>query len=145
MSTQYTEIFGRFSIKIKDYTLDKLYVSSVSDYNDYLTGFLLNTIPKFAECSTDLTDRDDTTMVFNNTLTELEEEILANMMALEWAGRETKKLQNMERVLGSNDFKLYSGANSLRENRNLYNDIREEVDALISSYTWGNADIEGDF
>lgn len=145
MSTQYTEVFGRFAIKIKDYTLDQLYVSSVCDYNDYVAGFLKNAIPKFKECVTDLSDRDDTAMVFNNTLTELEEEILANMMALEWVGRETKKLQNMERTLGSSDFKLYSGANSLRENRNLYNDTREEVDALISNYTWGNADIEEDF
>ncbi|GAH23872.1 unnamed protein product, partial [marine sediment metagenome] len=73
---------------------DQLYVSSVCDYNDYVAGFLKNAIPKFKECVTDLSDRDDTAMVFNNTLTELEEEILANMMALEWVGRETKKLQN---------------------------------------------------
>ena len=144
MSTNFTDVFERFAMKIKDYTLDTLYTSSVSNYNTYLKGFLLNAVPKFSECVTDLSDRNDTTMVFNNTLSELEEEVLANMMVLEWTGREVRKLENLQRTLGDGDFKLHSGANSLREARLLKESTQEEMDNLIVNYGWESLDFDED-
>lgn len=145
MSTNYTNIFERCTMKFKDYQLDKLYLYDYDGYNDYLKGFLKSAIARFHECNTDLTDRNDTTLVFNNTLTELEEEILANMIVQEWTGKELRSAEDLRRTLGDTDFKLYSGANSLKEKRNLNNDTKEEVDKLITEYTWKNADFDEDF
>jgi hypothetical protein len=145
MATPYTNIFERFSMKLKDCELDKLYSADVDDYNSYLTGFLLNAIPKFTECRTDLSDRDDVALQFNNTLTELEEEILANMIVLEWTGKELRAAQDLRRTLGDADFKLYSGANNVKEKRNLNNDTKEEIDKLINKYGWDFVDVETDF
>lgn len=145
MSTAYTNIFERCTMKFKDYQLDKLYLADVNSYNDYLKGFLKSAIAKFTECETDLSDRNDTTLVFNNTLTELEEEILANMIVLEWTGKELRSAEDLRRTLGDSDFKLYSGANSLKEKRNLYNETREEVDKLINDYAWKTIDFDENF
>ena len=148
MSTLYTNIFERFTMKTKDWTLDRLYLSSVTTYNEYVRGFLLNAIPKFAyDCQTDISssNRDDSAMIFNDTLTELEEEILATMMGLEWTSREVKSLENLQRTLGDKDFKLHSGANALRQNKELQADIREEVDSLIVQYSWQRVDFDEDF
>jgi hypothetical protein len=147
MATAYTEVFERFAMKVKDYELDALYTLSVSDYNTYIRGFLVNAIPKFAyDCITDIssTARDDTTMVFTNTLAELEIEILAQMMVVEYVGREVRKLEDMRRSLGDSDFKLTSGANSLRENKGLLVNTKEDLSSLIVQYTWENADFDED-
>lgn len=145
MNTPFTNVFERFAMKIKDYNLDRLYTSSVTDYNTYLKGFLLNVIPKFKQCETDLSDRDDTTMVFNNTLSEEEELILSDMMVLEWTGREVRKLENLQNTLGDADFKIYSGAMLLSQGRKLLIDTKEEIDSLLTDYSWDNIDFDGDF
>lgn len=145
MSTPFTNVFERFAMKVKDYNLDRLITSSETDYNVYLRGFLLNTIPKFKKCEIDLTDRDDDTMVFNNTLTEEVELILADMMVLEWTGKEVKKLENLQTILGDTDFKLYSGAMLLSQSRKLLNDIKEDIDNLLTEYSWDNIDFDEDF
>ena len=142
MSTPYSNIFGRFALKVKDYNLDRLYTSSVSAYEDFLSGYLLNAVPKFSECRTDLSDRDEGTKTFNNTLSEQEEEILAEMMVVEWTEQNTMKSEDMNRILGDSDFKLYSGANSLRENRKLRDDAISKSDKLRTDYTWSNFQYE---
>lgn len=132
-------------MKFKDYQLDALYLSDVDAYNNYLLGFLKSAIAKFYDCEQDLTDRNDSTLLFNVTLTELEEEVLANLIILEWTGKELRSAEDLRRTLGDGDFKLYSGANSLKEKRNLNNDTREEVDKLITEYSWSNANLDEDF
>jgi hypothetical protein len=147
MSTPYSEVFERFSTKVKDYELDALFTLSEADYETYILNYLLSAIPKFMYDSvTDIskTARNDTTKVFTNDLKELEVEILACMMVEEHIGREVRKLEDMRRVLGDHDFKLTSGANSLRENKDLLITIKEDINALVTDFSWREADIEGD-
>lgn len=147
MGTPYQDVFDRFSMKAKDYELDALFASSETNYNTYIKGFLIGAIPKFAyDCETDISTsaRDDTTMVFNNTLLELEIEILAQMMIREYVQREVVKLEDMRRILGDSDFNLTSGANSLRENKGLLVNIGEDLSSLIVQYSWENVDFDED-
>lgn len=140
--TNFTDIFGRFSIKIQDYALDKLFQQSESAYNNYIKGFLLNAIPKFTECKSSLSDRDDANMKFNSTLSELEQEILACMMVIEWCEREEKNILDIRLGLNDDEFKRYAEANNLREKRALKIENKEAVDKLIVSYGYATIDFD---
>jgi hypothetical protein len=82
MSTPYSEIFNLFLFNIQDYNIDNMYESSTDDFETYSLNFLLKAISNFNNCQQDLSNRNDTTRVFNVTLTLTEKNILANYMTL---------------------------------------------------------------
>lgn len=143
MSTAYSNIFERFAIGVEDYDLDALYSSSVDSYEVYLTGLLRKAIVKFSRCSTDIskTARDDTARVFTNTLTDYEEEVLANLMLIEWFTKEINRVEDMRMGLNSTDFKRYSEAQNLTAKTNRLKQLRIDVDGLIVDYTYDTADL----
>lgn len=140
MGTPYQNIYSRFSIKVDDITLDTLFKSSIIDYEQYLLGWLRSAIPKFSKCRVNLQERDDTTQLFNHTLTEKEEEILAFLMQVEWSEKEVKNVIDMRLALTTNDFKRYAESNNLIAKINLQNHLIERADALIVGYTYENYD-----
>lgn len=140
LSTPYTNIFSRFSIKVQDYTLDSLYTASTPSYNNLLLGWLKSAIPKFSRCVTNisLSARDDVGMSFTNTLTETEEEILSLLMRNEWIEKEVGNILEMRSYMGDSDFRRYSEANNLKEKRELKTMYIEESDRMIVQYTFDN-------
>lgn len=141
MSTSYANIFGRFAISIQDYELDRLYALSLTLYEEYLTGFLKSAVVKFKRCSNDLSDRDDVLRVFNQTLTEEEEEILSVLMQVEWFTREVNRIMDIRLGLNNTDFKRASEAMNLKEKRERLKQLKEDVDRLIVDYTYNKADL----
>lgn len=79
---------------------------------------------------------------FSAALTTLEEEILANMMVLEWISEKVHHSDLLEQTLGTRDFQLYSQANHLKELRELEDKIERKVDKLIVNYTYYGGDLE---
>lgn len=75
---------------------------------------------------------------FTEDLTELEEEIIANMMVLEWLKPNINHMDLLEAKLGSKDFQMFSPANMLKELRELKKDTELEIDNLIVKYTYNN-------
>ncbi len=140
MSTAYQNIYQRFAIKVEDYTLDALFQSSIPNYEAYLLGWLKSAIPKFTKCVQNLTDRDDSAQVFNQTLSEKEEEILAFLMQIEWSEKEVKNVNEMRLALSSSDFKRYAESNNLKVKIDLQNQLIERADAMIVEYTYENFD-----
>ena len=134
--TSYIEIYEKFAIKISDYTLDKMYIASTPTYNAYVKGFLINAIPKFTTCNQDLSLRDDTTSTFSIVLTDLEKEILATGMVIEWLSKEVHSILELRRYLSDSDFKLYSESNNLREKRELLNVSEERLEKLKNQYNY---------
>lgn len=134
MGTTYTQIFEIFATKIQDYTLDTLFTSSVTNYENYLLGFLKSAITNFNKCTQDLTNRDDIAKVFNITLTGLEQEILACQMTVEWMGKEIKNIRDMRLGLNDGDFKRYAESQNLKAKIDLQNQMIETVDKKIVEY-----------
>ena len=141
MGTSYSNIFERFAIKVQDYTLDKLYASSVTAWEDYLLGFLKSGIAKFIpKCKQDLTNRTDASKTFGITLTEIEEEILAGLMEIEWMEKETKNIRDMRLALNDTGaMRRYAESANLSAKEDSLINLKERVDKMIveySYYTW---------
>lgn len=75
---------------------------------------------------------------YTEDLTELEEEIVANMMVLEWLKPKVNHMDLLEYRLGSKDFQMFSPANFLKELRELKKDTELEIDSLIVKYSYNN-------
>lgn len=138
--TPYQNIYARFALKVQDYTLDELFAKSLEDYESYLRGWLKSAITKFSKCLQDLTDRNDEEQVFNIELTELEEEILATLMEVEWSEKEVKNIMEIRLALSDSDYRRYAEANNLRAKLALQNQLIERADRLIVEYTYANYD-----
>lgn len=134
MATPYQDIFDLFMFGVQDYNLDDLYDLSPTDLETFLTGFLKTAIPKFRGCRSDLSLRDDTTKTFSIDLTENEQDILVNLMKVEWLRREVNDILQMQQKATDTDFKVYSEANNIKEKNNLLNSARETVEQQISNY-----------
>jgi len=136
LSTPYANIYNRFLQKIKnDYVLSATYQSSITDFESLLLGWLKSAIPKFKKCQNNLTDRNDTSQQFNSTLTEEEEEILSGLTLYEWTTKEVNNILDIQGKLNDTDFKLYAEANNLRAKLVWQDNIKQENDRLIISYT----------
>ncbi len=72
---------------------------------------------------------------FTGDLTELEQEIVANMMVLEWLSPSINHMDFLEYRLGSKDFQQFSPGNQLKELKGLRKDTLSEIDTLIVKYT----------
>lgn len=140
MATTYSQIFERFLTGVQDYNIDKLYSISPADMETYLTSFLIRAVPKFRGCLVNLSDRDDTTGQFNIDLSEIEQEILSQLITVEWLVKEVNDLKQMQQKLNDTDFRTYSEANNLKEKNNHMNATRERVEQLIVNYQIDNFD-----
>lgn len=134
MSTPFSKVFERFQQKIQDYTIDQIYVSSVEAYENYLSGFLKSGLVKFFHCKKDLLSRDDLMREFLIDLTELEQEILANLMLVEWLEKEVNNIMEMRLAISSSDFKRYAESQNLKEKSTLKDKSQENADYLMMQY-----------
>lgn len=75
---------------------------------------------------------------FAEDLTELEQEIIANMMVLEWLKPNINHMDLLEAKLGSKDFQQFSPSGHLKELKGLKKDTELEIDNLIVKYTYNN-------
>nr|WP_145401465.1 hypothetical protein [Paenibacillus xylanexedens] len=138
--TPYVNIYERFSIKIQDYMLDEMFRESSDTYEDYIVGFLKAAVAKFTYCRKNLADRDEDIKCFNVTLSELEEEILAEMMKVEWMDKEVNNVLEMRLALNNSDFKRYAESNNLKAKMDLRDNIQERVNNLIVQYSYSSYD-----
>lgn len=136
MSTSYQKVYEKFTQKISDYMFDGMLQSEAEEY---FLGYLKNAIPKFIQCEKDLTQRDDTIGEFIEDLTELEQEILAFMMVLEWVQPKINHADLLELRLGTKDFNTFSSANQLKELKELKKEIQKEINDLIILYSYNKS------
>jgi hypothetical protein len=134
MATLYDEIYDLALVTIRDYKLDELYTLSPTDFGTYMEGFLIRAIPKFTNCSTNLDDRDDTLKKFNNTLSGIEKNILAELTIITWFEREVQNVTQFNLHLNDTDFKRYAESNNLKEKQNYLAHLREVVAQDMVSY-----------
>lgn len=101
--TSYKSIFERFCFKIKDYVLLEL---NDSDVFAACVVWMNAAIPKIRRMTNDLSDRDDEIMSFNSELTEIEQEVIANMMIAEWLEPQINSQNYTNQFYGGKEEKL---------------------------------------
>jgi hypothetical protein len=137
MSTPYSDIYDLYSGMVTDYEFLKL---TVPQQDDILEGWLLSAIGEFDKSKTDLSDRDETSKQFNQTLTDKEKKILAKYILCEWLSPKLYTLENLQNHLTSKDFSTYSPANLLKEIRELHSKAFKEANMSKMSYSHSNFD-----
>lgn len=138
MGTPYFEIYDLFLQKINDISIAQ---KTDSQIEELLEGYLKSAIGKFYLCKKDLSNRDNIVKQFNVDLDDMEKEILANLMVIEWIQPKLYNVSLLRQTMATKDFKIYSQANHIEELINLKNDKIYETDKLIIAYTFKD-DIE---
>ena len=101
--TSYKSIFERFCFKIKDFVLLNL---DDSDVFEACRVWMDAAIPKIRRLTNDLSDRDNEIMTFNSDLTEIEQEVIANMMIAEWLEPQINSQNYTNQFYGGKEEKL---------------------------------------
>lgn len=142
--TPFQNVFERFSLKNQDYILDRLFALQQSTpatpvYDDFLSGLLRASIPKFVQCVQSL-GVNYSTYTFNVVLSDLEEEILACIMKAEWFEYQVADVRQISNALSDTDFKRFSEAQNMTAKEKLYKSNCERYDKLIVEYGYANVD-----
>lgn len=140
MSTPFSNIFERFQSKVQDYFLDELFTTNIDGYENYLTTLMKSALTNFDNCKKNLSDRDDTNKVFNETLTEKEEEIIAVLTLVQWFEKEVNNIMDMRLALTSTEFKRYAEANNLKAKSDARDRALERAEKLMVDYSLLNFD-----
>lgn len=138
MSTPYYVVDNSFLNKITDdYLLTLIDENLYKLIGDYRTSASV----RFKQCKK-LQDRDDELKQYNQTLTDEEVEILANLMILEWLKPQINSIELLKQSMSTKDYKLTSQAEHLLRLNNLKSSTIAEVDSLIVSYTYSNNSLD---
>ena len=128
--TSYKSIFERFCFKIKDYVLLNL---DDSDVFEACRVWMDAAIPKIRRLTNDLSDRDNEIMAFNSDLTEIEQEVIANMMIAEWLEPQINSQNYTNQFYGGKEEKFFAQSTHLNTLMNLKKEKRIETNKLIRS------------
>lgn len=134
MSTPFGKVFDSFLSKIED----DLYANDQFDAETDMTKLLNAAIIQFQFPKVDIFDKDDSLKQFNVDLSIYEIEILSNLMTLEWVKRQIKSVKLVQQMIGDKDFRLTSQANHLKVLIDLKSEAENEVNSLITKYSYTN-------
>jgi len=137
MATSFNEIYDQFSMFVKDYNLIALYNASVSDYEIYLSGWLIPAISDFKNCNQSLAYTSST---FTETLSTENIKILALLMKKYWLKKEINDITQMNLHVQDRDFKTFAEANNMLEKRKTYQGELEELSQQLVEYTLATTD-----
>jgi ABC-type uncharacterized transport system ATPase subunit len=139
MGTSLSEIVDLFQFLQQDYKLTALYESSGSTtFVTYHEPWLLMAIDDFEPICTQVLTYDSGSQIFSVTLTQKNQNILAQIMVLYWLQKEVHNVLQMNNLITDKDFRTFSAAQNLREKRELLNAKREEISQLLLNYGYKN-------
>jgi len=135
VATPYSEIIDLTMMRLTNYELDILKTTSPTNFNTYMTGFMVSGLSNFNNCAQNLSDRNDTTMTFNITLTDAEKDILSLLTSIQVMEKEIFDIRQIRGMIQDNSTaKRASEANLLKEKTSLYNTWKEECDIKKARY-----------
>lgn len=140
MPTSFDTIIDLALNLLEDYRLIKLYNQSDKKFISKCDGWLVAAVPEFTRCFQSL-DYDLTLRQFNNTLTNIEISILADLWILQWFKTETQNTTKFNALLqSSGSFKSHSAAQNLKEKSSYLDGLREKVEQKMTNYQIQNLD-----
>lgn len=137
MGTPYSTIYKRFLQKITDYKLLSL---PEEDVEEILYGYLISSIVKFKKIQSDLSKRDDEQQCFEDTLLDVEIEILALQMVCEWVEPQLNNELYTKQFIGTKEEKFFAQSNQLEKLQALRNDAELRSRKLRRDYSYQNSD-----
>lgn len=137
MGTPYSAIYKRFLQKITDYKLLSL---PEEDVEEILYGYLTSSIVKFKTIQSDLSKRDDEAQCFEDTLLDVEVEILALQMVCEWVEPQLNNELYTKQFIGTKEEKFFAQSNHLEKLQTLRNDAELRSKKLRRDYSYQNSD-----
>ena len=135
--TQYSTLYEKCLSKIEDPQLAML---PEEDLENILYGWMVSAIAKHRKCTNDLSNRDEDLKQFNDTLTDLELEILSILMCREWVSGQLNSVVNTLQVFSGKETKYYSQSSHLAELQALDDKWKLEAQHLSRDYTYINND-----
>ena len=132
--TPYKAFIDTFLDKISDYKL--------LNYEDYLVdelavGYMKRVCTKFDKiCQADLSQQDDNEYAFLSD--EIDDEIIdivTDGMVVEWLRQYVNNSDNLENILNTKDFTMYSSKNLLAEIKSLYQDEQKAITNSMREYS----------
>lgn len=133
--TTFEEIYDFFMTTIDDFRLRTLYTTSISDFNTYLSAWLIQAIPEFSICDQSLSYSGS---VFTETLTQKNINILSLLMKKIWLEKEVDRILGMENFIQDKDFKTHSASQNMTAKQARYNMMKEEVSQKLVEYGLGD-------
>lgn len=139
MSTPFTEIYSRALYRFKDYN----FLSFDPDTTeDVLYHHLMSAQSDFeGTCRYDLSDRDELSKRYNQSLDNKSIEILSLGVAYYWLSSKTLDSDLLKNNLSTADYSQYSPAMILDKINTLRTDILREFERKIIKYSYSNGDI----
>lgn len=148
MGTSFVSVYDRFVTLITDYKLNNLYIKNKNSFNEFLRGFLLNSIDMFDGCLTDLgynsliekdeNNNDVTNYYFNVTLTSKEVYILCLGLMVSWYQRDVNDVTQFSLHLNTKNFKTYSESANLKQKSEILDKMKEDLSNNINNYQLSN-------
>ena len=135
MATSYETIYDRATRRLTDFDLAAM---SDVDLEDTLHGYLLSAIAQFRRCKNDLSDRDDELRQFNADLLDVEQEILAILVARAWLQPQLQSVLLTNQVFSDKEQKYYSQAQHLSTLSDLDERLKLEAQKLSRDYTFSS-------
>ena len=138
--TPYKAFIDTFLDKISDYKL--------LNYEDYLVdelavGYMKRVCTKFDKiCQADLSQQDDNEYAFLSD--EIDDEIIdivTDGMGVEWLRQYVNNSDNLENILNTKDFTMYSSKNLLAEIKSLYQDEQKAFTNSMREYSYNHGDL----
>ena len=131
--TSYAAIYDRATRYLTDFDLAAM---SDVDLEDTLHGYLVSAISNFRRCKNDLSDRDDEIRQFNTDLLDVEQEILAILVARAWLQPQINSTLLTAQVFSDKEQKYYSQAAHLSELLNLDEKLKLDAQKLSRDYSY---------
>ena len=134
MGIPYSDIYALFLQQVTDQSLGNMLPA---DMNYHMSRWLMSASTKFAlDCRQDILSRDSSSQAFTVVLTDLEQQILAQLMVVEWLSPALYTAQLLRQVISDKDFKVHSQANHIEQLTKLRNYAQDEAESLIMRYSY---------
>ncbi len=132
--TLFSEVIDIFMTLQTDYRLITLYQSSQSDFETYVTGFVVQAIDDFSYVCDQSLAYTLSTKTFTETLTQKNINILAKFTKKYWLEKMVSDVTQMNMRLQDKDFKNYSEAQNIKEKRDSYILELEKLSQILIEY-----------
>lgn len=144
MATPYSEVFTAFKNKITDPFYSEL---NVDNATEDMILLLNDAILDFSYPKSNIHDRDDKLMTFNVDLKYDEIQILSILMNLKWIQRQLSSIYNLQQVMQTKDFTIYSQANHLNTLLALEENVKNRASNAMKRFgiksDYNTADLSG--
>lgn len=134
MSTPFSTVYDKFIFKITSYKILNL---PEDDREFILYNYLNSACAEYqTELKSNITDVDLENQCFNDDLTSIEIDILAEAMVVEWLKPIIYDDELLQNKLNTRDFTEYSTANLSQQIHEIYNQARKNVRLRVNEYTY---------